>query len=208
MTPFLLAGIRPASIGKQWVISLRLSGFIGRTAGLALLGVALLFGCGGGAGGDTTFEGDGYSFSYPGDWEQREGSGAPGVGNKISSVAFAPEAGGNGLTLSVYRLPVAITEDNIASFLGQVRTATQQIFQAGGGQMTEGPTRVTVAGHPAYSASGTAVTPSGTPVRSRVNLVFDGETEYFFNCQFTSDHAEEMLQGCSKALESFQVTDT
>ena len=182
---------------------------MGRAGGLclALVAAALLGGCGGGSG-DKTFEGDGYSFVYPGGWKQHEGSGAPGVGNSVSSVAFAPEAGGNGLTLTVYRLPAAITEDNIDSFAGEVRTVTEQVFQAGGGRLQDGPARVNIAGLPAFTASGTGVTPSGTHVRSRINLAFDGTTEYFFNCQFTSDHAQEIQQGCSTVLESFQLGDT
>lgn len=202
-------GIEPASVGKQTIIIRTLSTFVGGVAGLrlALLAAALLGGCGGGSG-DKTFEGDGYSFTYPGGWEQYEGSGAPGVGRSVSSVAFAPTAGGNGLTLTVYRLPAAITEDNIGSFAGEIRTVTEQVFHAGGGRLLEGPTRVNVAGLPAFTASGTGVTPSGTRVRSRIDLAFDGTTEYFFNCQFTFDHAEEIQQGCSTVLESFQLGDT
>lgn len=93
------------------------------------------------------------------------------------------------MTLTVYRLPAAITENDIASFEEDVRIVTEQVFEAGGGRLLDGPARVTVGGLPAFTASGTGVTPSGTRVRSRVNLVFDGTTEYFFNCQLTSDHA-------------------
>ena len=188
------------SVGKQTIMSVTLSRFIGSAAHLrlALLAAALLGGCGGGSS-DKTYEGDGYTLRYPGGWEERAGSGAPGVGNEVSSVAFAPEAGANGLTLTVYRLPTAITEDNIGSYAGDVRSVTAQIFRAGGGRMIEGPTRVTFAAHPAFTATGTGVTPSGTQVRSWVNLVFDGTMEYFFNCQFTADQTER----CSRAAPRF-----
>ena len=171
---------------------------------LVLLLAALVAACGG-SGGDKTFEGDGYSFTYPGDWEEREGSGAAQVGNSISSVRFGPSRGANGLTLSVYRLEFAITEDNVDSFEAEVAAATEQIFRQSRGRVTEGPTRVTIADHPGFSAVGTAMTPGGTRVTSRANLIFDGTTEYFLNCQFTSDQAEEMQQGCRKVLDSFRI---
>ena len=61
-----------------------------RTSAVALVCLALAA-CGGGGGGDTTFEHDGFSFTYPEDWEQREvGGGAAEIGNSISSFTFAP----------------------------------------------------------------------------------------------------------------------
>ena len=110
--------------------------------------------------------------------------------------------------MSVYRLPAAVTEDNIASFADDVTTVTEQVFRAGGGRVLEAPARVAIAGHPAFTASGTSVTPSGTHVRSRVTLVFHGTTEYFFNCQFTTDQTDEMEQACQKVLDSFEIAPT
>jgi hypothetical protein len=171
---------------------------------LALLFAAFLAGCGVGDGGKT-FEGDGYSFTYPEEWEQREGSGSAEVGDSISSVSFGPSRGANGLTVSVYRLQVAVTEENIESIAPEVAATTDQIFRQTGGRVTAEPTRVTVAGHPGFSASGTAVTPQGTHVHSQVTLVFDQATEYFLNCQFTPDQAEEMQQGCSEVVSSLHL---
>lgn len=168
-----------------------------------LLLAALGLSCGG--GNDTTFEGEGYSFSYPEDWEQREGSGAASeVGNAVSSVAFAPAEGANGLTVSVYRLQDVVTEDNVNSLRAEVTAVTEQVFRQAEGRMTAGPNRVTIAGHPGFSAKGTAMTPAGNRVESQITLIFDGKTEYFLNCQFTADEAEEMQQGCRQVLESLE----
>jgi hypothetical protein len=159
--------------------------------------------CGG--GNDKTFEGEGYSFSYPGGWEQREGSGAAAeVGNAVSSVAFAPAQGANGLTVTVYRLQVVVTEENVDSLRAEVAAVTEQIFREAGGRVTAGPNRVTIAGHPGFSAKGTGMTPAGNRVESQVTLIFDGKSEYFLNCQFTADQAEEIQQGCRKVLESLE----
>lgn len=175
-----------------------------RISAVALVCLALAA-CGGG-GGDKTFEGDGFSFTYPEDWEQREvGAGAAEVGNSISSFTFAPSRGANGLTVEVYRLRFGVTEDNIDSVEGEVAAVTEEIFRQAGGRVTDGPTRVTIAGHPGYSATGTGMTPQGARVESRVNLLFDGATEYFLNCQYTPSGAEEMKQGCDQVVQSFQV---
>jgi hypothetical protein len=176
----------------------------GCISAVALVCLALAA-CGGGEGEYKTFEGDGFSFRYPEDWEQREASGAAEVGNSISSVMFAPSRGANGLTVNVYRLQVAVIEDNVESIEAEVAATTEQIFRQAGGRLTDGPTRVTIAGHPGYSATGTAMTPEGARVESRVNLLFDEATEYFLNCQYTPSGAEEMKRGCDQAVESFQV---
>jgi hypothetical protein len=167
--------------------------------------LVLVAGCGSG-GGDKTFEGDGYSFTYPGSWEEFENApSAAATGTVVSSKSFAPERGGSGFVITVYRLSSSVTADNIDSIAPEVAAVTEQIFRQAGGQMTARPTKVTVAGHPGFSAKGTAVTPQGTRVQSRVTLVFDGTTEYFLTCQFTPDAAEEMLKGCNKVLESFEL---
>jgi hypothetical protein len=171
--------------------------------GMGLLVAALLAGCG---GGDKTFDGDGYSFTYPGDWEEREGGGfAAQVGNRVSSVAFAPASGASGLTVTVYDLQIPVTTSNIDAIAPEVSAVNDQIFRQAGGRVTEAPTRVTVAGHPGFSAKGLAVTPQGVRVQSQITMLFDGKTEYFLNCQLTPDQAEEMTAGCRKAVDTFEL---
>jgi hypothetical protein len=172
---------------------------------LALAAVGLLaVGCGGG-GGDKTFEGEGYSFTYPGKWHQVEGGGAAEIGDRVSSVTLAPSEGASGLTVNVYRLKVPVTESNIETFAPETASVTAQIFRQSGGRTTAGPKRVSAAGLPGFSAEGMAVTPKGVHVQSLVTLLFDGTKEYFLNCQFTPDQAEETRKGCDQVLGSFHV---
>ena len=89
-------------------------------------------------GGDKTFKGDGYSFTYPGEWEEREvGTVTPGA---VFLTAFAPGEGLSGLIFEVNTGPL-ITESTIDAVIEDVAGALQE--------STEGPTRVTVAGLPA-----------------------------------------------------------
>lgn len=164
----------------------------------------LAVGCGSG-GGDKTFEGEGYSFTYPGKWHPVEGGGAAEFGDRVSSVTLAPSEGASGLTLNVYRLRGSVTESNIETIAPEVASVTAEIFHQAGGRTTAGPRRVSGAGLPGFSAEGMAVTPKGVHVQSLVTLLFDGKTEYFVNCQFTPDQAEEMRKGCDQVLGSFQV---
>lgn len=61
---------------------------------LAGAGVLAALGCGG-AGGDKTIEGDGYSFSYPGDWDEgtaRQEGAASGRSNAAVSPPGSEES--------------------------------------------------------------------------------------------------------------------
>jgi hypothetical protein len=165
----------------------------------------LAVGCGGGGEGDKTFEGDGFSFTYPGDWIEFEPSeSSASVGEPVSTVSLGPSEGPNGLQLNVYGLEASVTESNVEAVAAEVADVLGQVFRQAGGSMTAEPVRVTVGGLPGYSAEGTAVDPDGVRVESQVTLLFDGTTEYFLNCQFTPEHAEETKQGCAQILDSFE----
>lgn len=68
-----------------------------------------------------------------------------------------------------------------------------------------GPTSVTIDGLPGLSWEGSLVNVDGVTVQSRFTSLWDGSTEYWMNCQFTPEHAEEMKRGCDQVEESFQV---
>ena len=72
-------------------------------------------GCGGGGDGDKTFEGDGYSFTYPGDWSEREvvGGASPG---EFFTRGFAPEEGVNGLIFAIADIDTPVTVSNIDTY--------------------------------------------------------------------------------------------
>jgi hypothetical protein len=163
-------------------------------------------GCGGDGSGDEdkTFEGDGYSFTYPGNWDEGEVEARAQSGNTVSSVAFGPSRDSL-VNVEVYRLDVAITEENIDEATDELADVIAQTFEQAGGGVTAGPTRTTVDGLPALRFEASALTPDDERVQSRGTLVFDGSTEYYVNCQFTPDRAEEMNSGCDQVLNSFDV---
>jgi hypothetical protein len=172
---------------------------------LALAAAGLLaLGCGGGDG-DETFEGDGYSFTYPGEWEELEGQAYVATGDEVSSATLGPEEGANVLTFTVYRLNLAVTEANLDQVADEITDVLGGLLEEAQGSVTEGPTRVSVAGLPAFRVEGSAVNPEGVRTQGELTLIFDGTTEYFLNCQFTPDRAQEMQEGCDQVLDSFAV---
>jgi hypothetical protein len=159
-----------------------------------------------GGGGDKTFEGDGYSFTYPGEWDELEGEARfSQPGQQTTSVYFGPTEGANVLGLDAGRVGVSITEANVDEITDQFAAELDQVFRQAQGRITEGPTRLTVGGLPALRFEGSALNPDDVRVLSQVTAVFDGVTQYFLNCQFTPERAEEMQRGCEQVVESFQV---
>jgi PsbP-like protein len=154
-------------------------------------------------GRDKTFEGDGYSFTYPGGWSQ---SGpAPLQGTDVPVLLFGPREGADRLLVNVTRAGLSITERNIDEVSAQFAGEVDQLFRRAEGRLTKGPTRLTVGGLPALRFEGSGVTPEGDRIRSQVTVVFGGRTQYFLSCEFTPEGAEEMKRGCDQVVESFQV---
>jgi hypothetical protein len=160
---------------------------------------------GGGGGEDNTFEGDGYSFVYPGEWVESEGEVVAQAGDCSPPAYFGPEEGSDALVVGVCRLRIPITEESIDELSDQFAAEVNQVFREGQGRITKGPTRATVDGLPALRFEGSTFDPDGVRVQSRLVFVLDGTTEYYLNCQFTPERAQELKRGCGQAVESFQV---
>jgi hypothetical protein len=148
-------------------------------------------GCGGGGSGDKTFEGDGYSFTYPSDWEEWEvGEVNPGA---ALTTAFGPEEAEGALVFEVGDAGTPITDSNIDTAAEELAGALQE--------STEGPIQLSVAGLPALRI----VSHPRSGLTRRITTVFDGTTMYIFDCELTPPHVEEMKRGCDQVEESFEV---
>jgi hypothetical protein len=140
---------------------------------------------------DDIFEGDGYSFSYPEEWEERELEVRLQEGDPLSSRALGPEEGANLLSIQSFRFPFSVNESNIDEGAVELGVVWSEAFQQANGTLTAGPTRVTVGGLPGYSFEGSAVIQDGLRAQERVVTVWDGTTEYVLNCQFAPERADE-----------------
>jgi hypothetical protein len=181
---------------------------------LAVVLATVVSSCGGGSSNEGTtvaafkaFEGDGYSFNYPGGWVERTGiESSSGSGGGVGGVNIGPPEGADLLYIGTSGLDIAITQGNIAQYSDDLTAFVDDVFRQAEGQVTSAvPHLATVAGLPAIRLEATAINVDGVETKSHVVLVYDGKTEYFLNCQYTPDGVEEMTAGCDKVVASFQV---
>jgi hypothetical protein len=165
---------------------------------------------GGARSGDKTFEGDGYSLTYPEEWiemEAGEPAGQTGDDEPLSDAMFGPQAEGsdNHMNVLVFPLNLAVTEANLDEVSDEFARLVGEALRQADGEVTSGPTRVTVGGLPGLSFDGSLVNSNGVHVQTWSTFGFDGRTEYFLNCEFRPERAEEMKRGCNQVVQSFQV---
>lgn len=170
---------------------------------LVLLVLLVAAGCGGNGapGADNTFEGDGYSFSYPGGWEQRETSGDPGS----ADVVIAPEPGVTGISVGVFDAPEEVTAANIDGLMDEIRRGAEEFFATSvAGTKLEGDLeRATIGGLPAVTFEGT--TTEGEGIRTREAWIFDGTMFYAVNCSSATGNEDSVDAACDLVLDSFAV---
>jgi hypothetical protein len=160
--------------------------------------LALVAACGGGST-DNTFEGDGFSFTYPGDWITGDTGAWEPPGPAVAISYPGPEEVEEReelLFVAVFPNQKSVTEDNLDDSLEEI--AADQIRNYEG--LTAGPTAMTVDGLPAGR-----VEAAWGNTRLRTTIVFDGTTWYVIRCEFVPARAEKMKPGCDQVVESFQI---
>jgi hypothetical protein len=174
---------------------------------LALVAVliALLAGCGdddddsGSDGGTFDREEFPFTFSYPGGFEVTEDV---TVDQALGAQADETLAVGldqdNILLVQSFTLNIAIDESNLELAKQEIDGLAQQVAPGAESRETE------VAGLPAVELEGIEV-PTVEDGESTLTAIFDGEQEYFLNCQSTPEHREEVAEACDLALETFAL---
>jgi hypothetical protein len=152
-----------------------------------------------------TFTGNGVSFSYPRRWKPltlRDSSAAAGSPLWSRTVGLD---GRNIVTVSAFELGTPITDASLESASGSIRSQLDSLFTQAGGSLQSGPRPQELGGLPGLSFMGSAKTPNGETVHSRLVLGFDGGTEYFVNCQYDEQGQEPILSGCDRITSTFTV---
>lgn len=157
----------------------------------------------------ATYDDNGVTFEYPSDWDEfpAEASATTTGSNELWSATVGPDKT-NLVNITTYQLNIAVTEENLDSIEAELDGVIQGVVDQAGGTITSGPEATDVAGFPAYTYTWEGVEVDGEPKDSSAYFLFNGEIEYFFNCQFSEETAEEVQTGCDQILESFAVTDT
>jgi hypothetical protein len=176
----------------------------GRAILLAGLVVALSAGvtaCGGdGDEGDETFQEEGFeiSFSYPADFElSTDVTADVQAGEEADARAGVGLDDENGILVSRYDLNLAVTSANLPEARPQVDALVSQV--AGRNTQSE---ETEVGGLPALSYPPFPV--ESTEVTNRFIIVFDGDVQYQFNCQWTDEHMAEVQDACDLALSTLK----
>lgn len=155
--------------------------------------------------GDKTYRAHGVSFDYPAGWEQRgldvvaQGGGGNRLWDTTVGIGESDFA-----AVQAYRLRQPITAETLDAVKPEATSTVAGLFQQVGGTLRAGPEEITVADMPGLRYRG-EYTAAGTPVVSTMVLAFDGTTQYFFNCQYTGENAEEIQQGCTQIMDTFKL---
>jgi hypothetical protein len=176
-----------------------------RLGTLLILPALVLAACGGGdddsGGGEETFDREEFpfTFSYPEGFEVTEDV---TVDQALGSQADETLAVGldqdNILLVQSFTLNIPIDESNLDLAKQEIDALAQQVAPGAESQETE------VAGLPAVELEGIEV-PTVEDGESKLTAIFDGEQEYFLNCQSTPEQREEIEEACDLALETFAL---
>jgi hypothetical protein len=99
-----------------------------------------------------------------------------------------------------------VTEDNLADIEAELDGVINEVVAQAGGSIASGPTATTLAGFPAYEYEWNDVDVDGDPKDSRAIFLFNGNIEYFMNCQYSDASEEDILAGCEVILDTFEAT--
>jgi hypothetical protein len=155
---------------------------------------------------NATYSANGVEFEYPESWDRfpAEPATATEGSNELWSVTVGPDKT-NLVNVTAYRLKIEVTDDNLSSIEAELDDVISGIVERAGGTIADGPTADEVAGYPAYTYSWQGVEVSGEPKDSAAYFIFVGDTEYFINCQFSDETADDIEAGCDTVLDSFEV---
>jgi uncharacterized RDD family membrane protein YckC len=155
--------------------------------------------------GAQTYRGNGVSFDYPAGWEEGiiEGRAVTGSGDELWEVAFVLD-GASFVSFTAYGMNMPVTAEDLDAVKAESEEVVQELFEQDGGTVQSGPEEITAAGKPGlrFQATGTL---DGTSFESTIVFIFDDTTEYYLNCQYTAEWAEEIERGCEQIVRTFTV---
>ena len=155
-----------------------------------------------------TYSDHGISLKVPDGWMRKSGASHKSkTGDEKWSESFAPASGDNLVSLTVYSTNVAITKENAEGHAPQVAAVMKNLFASTGGKMVSGPTETSLKGMAGYRFETTYRGESGTTLDSQLLLVWDENTEYYFNCQFEKNGSRraEIERGCNAIESTFKL---
>ncbi len=188
---------------------------------LSILALAVA-GCGGGnddasgseTGGQTgatgqsgntkVVEKQGYSFEHPASVEPGPGEFLEETEGELDrTLLFAGDY--DVVAVIVYSLPVEITEANFEEYKDAYDAEYDKLVKSADGTTETGPEDVEIDGLPGIQYTGTTATPDGPRAQTRTTIFFDGDRQYYVECQWTQGGEQKIGSACDAVLESFDV---
>jgi len=165
-----------------------------------LLSALALSACGGDDDGGTfDREEFPFTFDYPDGFEVTEDVTVDqALGAQADETAAVGLDDDNILLVQRFTLNLEIDESNLELAKREIDALAQQADPDAAAEETE------VAGLPALELDGIEV-PTVDEGTSSLTIIFDGDQEYYLNCQSTPDHREEVDEACALALETFEL---
>jgi hypothetical protein len=153
----------------------------------------------------NTYSENSVTFDYPEEWQEFSADAAASSmgSNELWDTTVGPDDT-NLVNITAYQLNIEVTDENIADIEQELDGVIQQVVDQAGGAIASGPTQSTLAGFPAYEYEWTDVQVDGEAKDSRAIFLFDGDVEYFLNCQYSAETEEDVLAGCQLILDTFE----
>jgi uncharacterized RDD family membrane protein YckC len=147
----------------------------------------------------------GISFEHPPGWHQEPVRTRAGGGNLLcqTGLFIGPS---DVVLIDAHPLTRPVTARYLATITPLLTRAVRHLFAQIGGVLQAGPRKVTIGGLPGVEFRGTGRSFNGTRIHSTVVFAYHGRTEYFVNCQYTSQHATQVQRGCHQILRTFRVS--
>jgi hypothetical protein len=173
-----------------------------RLAALALTALAVALGAGCGSDEPKTFDEDGFAitFEYPGNFERTTDVRTNrGAGQAEASVALATSED-NAIFVQRYGLNRTVTPQ----LADAVKMELDRVLSRLAGTEVSGEP-IDVPGAPAAFRYEIDQLQEPEDGRSTIVAVFDGDTEYFINCQSVPDGREELNEACDMAIDTLEL---
>jgi hypothetical protein len=171
---------------------------------LSALIVLAISGCGGGGSEgseDKTFDGDGFSFQYPGDWV--EGGFADPNSSVVAAVTYpgGEQATTDSVSVAKGSVKAEVTKANLSEAVAAIKTEAA----AGYDEVVEGPVGTEIGGRPAITLRAKDTNLDGDEVVIRAAVVFADASRFVIQCEYFPENAEKITPGCDQVIETFKA---
>jgi hypothetical protein len=184
-----------------------------------LVGLVLAAGCGGedaepqptegeaatkAQPGNTLVKGDGYTFEYPEELEPSEVEFLENSPGEIEQNAlFAGDF--DLVALILYKLEPSVEPDEVDEYTKAYDSSYRELVRNTKGTIASGPDEIELDGIPGLRYTGTTGLKGGGTAETKTTILFDGDVQYYFECQWTPKHAPAIKRACQVVLDTFDT---